>query len=180
MKRLLLTLALLAALPVYGEVSPEYKLKALVLFNFAKFVEWPTQAYAEVTSPIVIGVLGDDPFGSVLEEIVKDRPIAGHPVVVQRAHRLEELPVCHLLFISASERARQAAVLAQLGDRPVLTIGESADFVSRGGVIRLLMEEQKVRFEVNAGAADQARLKISAQLLSLAKDVHRPGAKGDK
>jgi hypothetical protein len=170
---------LLIALPALGDVSAEYKLKAGLLFNIAKFVEWPATAHAYAASPIVIGVLGDDPFGPALEEIVRDRPINGRLVVIQRARRLEELPVCHVLFISDSERGRQVAILAQLGDRPVLTISESADFVSRGGVIRLLMEDQKVKFEVNAGAAEQAQLKISAQLLSLAKTVfHAKGGNG--
>src|SRR2546422_11247568 len=103
MKRAALSiLAVCLAMPVFGEVSPEYKLKAALLFNFAKFVDWPPTAYADVSSPVVIGVLGDDPFDGALDEIVRGRTANGRPLKLLRSHRIGDLKTCHVLFISGS------------------------------------------------------------------------------
>ena len=176
MKQLRITWALLAALvacshPARAQASPEYKLKAAYLFNFAKFVDWPSNTFAEATTPIVIGVLGEDPFGTVLEEIVQGRTINGRPLTIQRARRLEELKTCQLLFISRSEQQRLKNILTQLGERPVLTVSDADNFLDGGGTIRLLMEGRSVRFEISAVASERAGLKIDAQLLNLARAV---------
>ena len=167
-------MAWLLASQLHAEVSPEYKLKAAFVFNFAKFIEWPPQAFDGDTNSIVIGILGDDPFGTALEEIVHGRTINGRSLTIQRARRLEELKACHLLFISRSEQQKLKNILAQLAERPVLTVSDTPDFLDGGGAINFLMEGRNVRFEINAGAAERAGLKIDAQLLSLAKTV-RPG-----
>jgi hypothetical protein len=151
-------------------VSPEYKLKALVLFSFAKFVEWPPEAFSQPDSPIMIGVLGDDPFEEVLDQIVRGRTINGRPLVIKRSKRVQDLKSCNVLFISSSEQERESQILASLQGLPVLTVGETQQFLSNGGIIRLKMKQQKVRFNIRAQVAERAGLKLSSQLLSLATD----------
>jgi hypothetical protein len=179
-KRLHITLLVLVAFaassrPARAEVSPEYKLKAAYLFNFAKFVDWPPGTFAEAKAPIVIGVLGEDPFGKALEEMVQARTINGRPLIIQRARQLDELKTCQLLFISRSEQQHLKNILTQLNERPVLTVSDADNFLDDGGTIGLLMEGRSVRFEINAGTAERTGLKIDAQLLNLAKAV-RPAA----
>ena len=179
-RSLLVTLAAagLAVLPARAEVSPEYKLKAAYLFNFAKFVEWPAKAFTDPASPIVIGVLGTDPFGDALDQIIKGRAINGRPLTIRRAQRGAELTSCHLVFISRSEQARLPATLAPFADQATLTVSDADEFLTAGGAIHLVLEDQKVRFAINAGAAERAGLKIAAQLLSLAKVVQLGALKG--
>src|SRR3989442_1769046 len=141
---LLILLALVAALwlragAAHADVSPEYKLKAAVLFNFAKFVEWPPKAFADEKSPLLIGVLGDNPFDDALDEIVRGRTINGRPVVVKKSKRVEDLMSCHVLFVSASEKGRQGQILAGLGGLNTLTVSDTDGFLAQGGVIQMKM-----------------------------------------
>jgi hypothetical protein len=165
---------LLAVRPALA-VAPEYKLKALVLYSFAKFVEWPSDAFSQTNSPIVIGVLGEDPFGEVLDEIVRGRTINGHPLLIKRSKRVQDSKDCHVLFISASEAERESQILASLKGLPVLTVGETQQFLPDGGIIRLKVRQQKVRFTIRAQTAERAGLKLSSQLLSLATDNEEGG-----
>ena len=179
------TAALLAvlflALPAAAARSPEkeleYKVKAAVLYNFAKFVEWPAAAFPEPRSPFNLCVLGDDPFGPSLDRTVAGESIDGRPIAVQRGARLAELKGCHLLFVSHSERERQREVLAALRDAAVLTVGDAGRFLDDGGMIDFVLEGNKVRFEVNLTAVEKSPLKISSKLLRLARVV-RPEAGG--
>lgn len=156
--------------------SSEYEVKAAFLYNFAKFVEWPPDAFARGGTPLVIGVLGEDPFGSVLDGIVRGKQVQGRPVVVRRFATVEEAAASHVLFISPSEDERLAPVLARLRQAPVLTVGETERFAERGGVIGLRLEGGRVRFDVNVDAAQRARLGVSSQLLKLARVVRgEPG-----
>jgi hypothetical protein len=154
-----------------ADTSPEYKLKAAYLFNFTKFVDWPTNAFADAKAVMVIGVLGEDPFGNSLEEIVQNRTINGRSLAIQRVRRVEELKNCQLLFISRSEQSHLKSILAGLDGRPVLTVSDADDFLDNGGTISLVLDGRNIRFEINAGTAERAGLKIDAQLLSLAKTV---------
>jgi hypothetical protein len=152
------------------EVKPtEYQVKAAFLFNFAKFVDWPTNAFAREDSAFVIGVLGTSPFGQDLEQTVRNKSVGGHRLNVLTASSIEEARKCHILFISASEVRRLREVFDGLRGASVLTVGETARFIDNGGMIGFLMEGQKVRFEINAEAARSAGLKISSKLLSLAE-----------
>lgn len=146
----------------------EYQVKAAFLYNFVKFVEWPAPALP-LNSPVSLCVLGPDPFGGDLESTVEGRVLNGQPLRIRRSERLEDLAACHVLFISSSERAGLASVLAALKEASVLTVGETDGFATQGGMIRLTLEENKVRFEINVHAAERARLRISSQLLRLAK-----------
>lgn len=162
------------------EAQPnEYKIKAVFLFNFLQFVEWPEDAFPYPTSPLRIGVLGNDPFGAALDAAVQDETIEGRKLTVERSPRLEDLQHCHLLFISGSETRRLDSVLAQLDRQPVITVGEADGFARRGGVIGFYSDGRKVRFEINPVAARRKGLKLSSELLRLGRLVEgQSAAKG--
>jgi hypothetical protein len=152
-------------------VTQEYDLKAAFLFNFAQFVEWPAQAFASPTAPIVIGVLGEDPFGSGLDEIVEGETVHEHPLVIRRYHSIAQIDSCQILFISLSESARLDQVLKALGHRSVLTVGEARDFTDRSGMIGFDLVQRRVRLRINLVAATDAGLTISSKLLRQAQIV---------
>jgi hypothetical protein len=151
--------------------TDEYKLKAAYLFNFAKYVEWPASRLPAADSPIVIGVLGADPFGDRLDRTVKGRVIGRHPVVVRRGRRLEELSGCHMLFVCRSERAHEKQILEWLHETPVLTVSEGDDFVHDGGMIWLGRSGDAVEFDVNLDAVRAAGLTMGARMLGSARNV---------
>ncbi|MCZ6872572.1 MAG: YfiR family protein [bacterium] len=148
----------------------EYKLKAAFLYNFVKFVKWPTAAFADTNTPIVIGVLGEDPFGVALEAI-ENKTIGGRQLVIKRYKGLQDLEPSHILFISSSERARLPQILVNLKGASVLTVGEMVQFAQSGGIINFTRRKNKIRLEINLDAAKRAGLKISSQLLKLAKVI---------
>jgi hypothetical protein len=163
------------------EFNPrEYQVKAVFLFNFVQFVEWPATAFPSADAPIRIGVLGDNPFSGALEAAVQGEKVRNRSIVVEPSSRLESLRDCHVVFVSRSQRAEIGTILAVLGSRPVLTIGEVPDFAGRGGIINFYLEGQKVRFEINRAAAQRSGLKLSSQLLTLARLVGPPVAFGDR
>jgi hypothetical protein len=166
-------LLLLAGLDVSAQTAPskEYQIKAVFLFNFAQFVEWPAAAFAHGNSPIVIGVLGDNPFGTYLDETVRDEKVGNRPLEVHRYQRAEEIRTCHILFISRSEANRLEQILASLRDRGILVVGDSDDFVQRGGMIQLASSQSKIRLRINEGAAKTANFTISSKLLRSAELV---------
>lgn len=151
--------------------SREYQIKAVFLFNFLQFVEWPSSVFSNDGAPIRIGILGDDPFGSALDETVQSETIHNRKLVVQRSHRLEELKDCQLVFICKSESRRMDEILPLLDARPVLTVSEFEGFARHGGIIAFYPEGKKVRFEINASLAQRQGLKMSSQLLSLGRIV---------
>lgn len=151
--------------------TPEYQLKAVFLFNFTQFVEWPPEAFSDSNSPIVIGILGADPFGSYLDETVRGETVNGRPLVVQRYTKIEEMDTCHVLFVSRSETARVEHILDRLRGRSILSVSEIDSFASQGGVIRFLTVSNKVRLRINLEAARLANLTISSKLLRPAEIV---------
>jgi hypothetical protein len=165
----LLTLAAFAGC-VLGEEPPadEYPIKAAFLFNFAKFVEWPPDAFKSPGDPLVICVLGQNPFGSALEDVVREKTIANRPFVVREVSNAQQASKCHMVFVSSSERKHLHSLLDELKGRCVLTVGEADDFIENGGIINFKLKDARVRIEVDAKAASRARLRISSKLLSLA------------
>jgi len=154
--------------------SSEYLIKAGFIYNFAKFVEWPPTSFPQSDAPIVIGILGTDPFGSVLDRIVADKKIGSRGFVVRRykwSKDLKDLRECQILFVSSSEKAHTDEILEFVKWLPILTIGETPGFAERGGVIRFTVEDNRVRFEVSVDAAHNANLNISSRLLTLAKII---------
>lgn len=149
--------------------SLEYEIKAAFLYNFAKFIEWPAKGPAD-TSTIIIGTLGEDPFGDTLRTI-EGKSIEGRKVVTKRFKSVRDLEFSHVLFISPSEKERLGEIMKVLKDWSVLTVGEMAGFVEAGGIINFIIEGNKVRFEINAVNAERARLRLSSRLLNVAKVV---------
>jgi hypothetical protein len=163
--------------------SSEYLIKAGFIYNFAKFVEWPTTAFAQPDSPIVIGILGTDPFGALIDQVVENKKIGVRRFVVKRLKRgtdLKDLRECKILFVGDSERAHIDELLQIVKTLPILTVGETPGFAQRGGVIRFILEDNRVRFEVNVEAAHQADLTISSRLLTLARIVQQAAAETRK
>jgi len=150
----------------------EYQIKAAFLYNFAKFVEWPAQAFPGPTSPMVVGVLGENAFGDNLERAIRDKTVNNHPFQFKQFHSVTEATNCQILFISASEKSRLPRILAGLRGTSVLTVSETDQFIKAGGMINFVIEDNRVHFQINDQAAKQAGLKISSKLLSLATHNH--------
>jgi hypothetical protein len=151
----------------------EYQVKAAFLFNFAKFVEWPDVTAADTKRPVILGVLGDDPFGSDLASIIVGQVIRGHPIQIRKYRYGDDLRHCDVLFISASEQSHLPQILASLGGASALTVSDIDGFAEAGGVMQFVMEDSRVHFVVNLAAAEKARLRISSKLLALARVLDR-------
>jgi hypothetical protein len=161
------------ALRAAAEASLEYRVKAAFLYNFAKFVTWPAQVFPAADAPVVFCLAGDDPFQELLDGTTKDRKVEGRPIVIRRLPAEAPLAGCHLVFSSEPDGARVAHVLQRAAGAGALTVGEAEEFLPRGGMIRLLVDEGKVRFDISTRSAEQAGLKVSSQLLKLARSVER-------
>jgi hypothetical protein len=160
-----------AGSPGQGEVTREYEVKAAFLYSFATFIDWPGDAVPDAGDAFIIGVLGTDPFGPVLDAIAASKTVRGKRIVVRRFATLEDYTPCHILFVADSERARMRGVVEKLRDAPVLLVADTEGFARVGGAINLVIEDNKVRFEINQAAAEHAGLKISSKLLRLARLV---------
>jgi hypothetical protein len=150
---------------------PEYQVKAALLLNFVRYTDWPATAFADARSPYVVAVTGRDPFGKDLEKAFEGKTNKGRAFVLKRVSNEQEMRACHLLFVSSSERRRSREMLEKIKGAPVLTVGESSDFLDQGGVINLLLKNGSVPFEINLEPARIARLKLDANLLAVAVSV---------
>jgi len=160
-----------ALAPPQVEPSKEYQVKAVFLYNFTQFIEWPPEAFAQPDAPLVIGILGPDPFGKYLDETVQGEKINGHPLVVQRFHTLGEITHCQILFVSTDEKNRWKQIFEFAKTKHVLTVGDVANFSKQGGMIRFFPEENKIRIRINLTSVKAADLKVSSKLLRLAEIV---------
>lgn len=160
-----------AAIAAENGSSSEYAVKAAFLYHFAQFVEWPEGAFRDANSPLVYCTIGFDPFEGALDATLKGKSVNGRAIEVRHLKQAPEAQGCHLLFVGEGQKRQIPAVLAQFHGTPVLLVGESEKFATEGGTIGFVLEENKVRFEVNLEAAEKSRLKISAKLLALAKTV---------
>jgi len=163
---LLVTAAVSVVRPAQAATASEYQVKAAFLFNFTKFVAWPPHAFADANTPLVIGVLGRDPFGSYLDDTVRGQSINNRPLVVRRYHNPAEVNNCHVLFISRSESDRLDQIVAALKQRNVLIVTD-ADGGKGGVMIRFVTEGNRIRFKIDPEAAKAANLTISSKLLRL-------------
>ncbi|MEI6085555.1 MAG: YfiR family protein [Verrucomicrobiota bacterium] len=186
MKARTLTLLLIVALAC-GPTTPtsnqaatndfalaELQVKAGFLYNFALFTTWPTNVLNGSTNAIRIGVLGQDSFGPILEQMLRDKRVDKHPVEIRRYTDAAAARDCQVLYISCSETGRLPAVLGELGNAPVLTVGDMPGFAEQGGMIALVKTNDRVAFNVNLSAARQAKLSISSKLLRLALKIVEP------
>jgi hypothetical protein len=158
-------------------VTREYDLKAAFLFNFAQFVEWPAEAFLETTTPFTIGILGDDPFGHSLDEIVAGETVRNRKVVIRRYRSVDQIDACHILFVSSSEEAQFGQIARALAHRSILTVGETKDFASHAGIIGFELAQRRLRLRINLAAATSARLTISSKLLRQAQIVRSSGGR---
>lgn len=149
----------------------EYQLKAVFLFNFAQFVAWPDSAFATPDAPLVIGILGPDPFGAYLDETVRGEMVNGHPLVIRRFRGPADVTICHVLFVGSADRQRLEAILTELGTRPILTVGEWDGFARGGGMIGFVTDRNRIRLRINRQAAEAASLTLSSRLLRPAEIV---------
>jgi hypothetical protein len=159
--------ALAAPRPSFAQNgTTEYQIKAAFLYNFFKFVEWPTAG-----NSMTIGVLGKDPFGDDLADELHGKTINDKPLILKHPATLQEATTCDVLFISTSEKVRMAVILDALRGHAVLTVSDSPRFIQHGGMIGFSLEDNRVRFSINHEATDAAHLTVSSQLLKLAKAV---------
>lgn len=153
--------------------APEPKVKAAFLYNFSKLVYWPTNAFANSNSPIVIGILGRDPVAKELERTLTGRSVGNREIKTARFDSIEDATNCHVLFISDSERRKLETILSTLATRPILTVGESKGFAEHG-VIELIKTNSNIHFRINLEAANRAGLQLSSQLTRLDRTLRPP------
>jgi len=149
----------------------ELEVKIVFLFNFTQFVEWPPGAFPDAQAPLVVGILGQDPFGRTLDQVVRGEKARNRAIIVERYQRVEDVKQCHLLFISSSEGKDYERIFGALERRPILTVGDTDGFARRGGMMRFLTENNRLRLRVNLKAAQRAGVSISSNLLRPAEIV---------
>jgi hypothetical protein len=157
--------------PLRAETK-EYDLKAVLLYHFTQFVEWPPASFPQPDTPLIIGIVGPDPFGKVLDDLVRQETYNHRRIVVERYRSIDVVGKCHILFVAASESRNLPRILVAMRGRPVLTVGDFETFAARGGMIRFIRNpEEKITLWINLDAAKASGLTISARLLHVAEIV---------
>ncbi|MDB5273440.1 MAG: YfiR family protein [Chitinophagaceae bacterium] len=149
----------------------EYQIKAVFLFNFTQFIEWPSHSFENAQSPLIIGVLGKDPFGNSLGDAVNNEKVNGHPLVVRRYSSPEEIEDCQILFINLHDPDKVVKIIARLKGKSILTVSDDNNFLKQGGIVRFFTRDNKIQLQINPEAAKSADLIISSKLLRLAEIV---------
>jgi hypothetical protein len=161
-------------LPAQKPGSREYQLKAVFLFNFTQFVDWPSSSFGSEDSPLVIGVIGENPFGNFLEQTVSGENKNGHPVVVQYYQDEEEALSCHILFINTKEPKKHREVIAAMRGKNILTVSDVPDFTNQGGIVRFFTNNNKIKLQINLDACRATDIVPSSKLLRLAEIIESP------
>jgi hypothetical protein len=164
----LIASALAAAEPTAAPT--EYQVKAAMLFNIAKFVEWPEGTFGSPAAPIIIGILGENPFESALDA-ARDRSVRGRKIQLRHFTSVEDVTGCHILFISRSEKRNLLEILRALGENALLLVGDMEEFAQRGGMINLALQNESVTLEINVDALNRAGIKVNSRLLNVARIV---------
>jgi hypothetical protein len=159
-------------MPVRAQPSLEYNVKAALLLNFARFIEWPESAFAGPGAPVDICVFGPNPFGEVLDRTLTSETVGERPLAARVVHNASESAGCHLLFVPSGAETRAGAVMQQTGPHTV-TVGESPRFEKMGGAVTFVLEEGRVRFNVNLRPVEERGVRISARMLHVANRVNR-------
>ncbi len=154
----------LAGAPEAARAATEYELKAIYLLNFAKSFDWPETAFPKATTPLVVGVLGNDPFGNTLTRVCRGETAGGHALQVRTAKTPAELYDCHIVFVSKSEASRTNSIVSNFSGRPILLIGDFSPFASKGGHLNFILKSGSVRYEFNAHAAQRNGLRIPSRI----------------
>jgi len=152
-------------------LTREYQVKAVFLFNFTQFVEWPPEAFATADTPFVIGVLGKDPFGPYLDAAVNKEYVQGHPLIVERYATLADIRRCHVLYVSLSSKQGFRQILDAVKSKPVLTVSDAEGFAKAGGMIQFYNDKSRIRLRINVGPVSDSKLIISSKLLRLAEII---------
>jgi len=156
--------------PVFASPSLEYEVKAAFLYNFVNFVSWPAGTFSEPSDPVRVCVVGDDPFGPMLDRTMQGGVAAvTHPIIIERARDNDAAARCLVIFVPQSMARRAEQIVRSAGSRPVLFVGESADFLQQGGMINFVVDGGRVRFDVNVAAASAQGLTLSSRLLRVAR-----------
>ncbi|HEV2489102.1 MAG TPA: YfiR family protein [Candidatus Acidoferrales bacterium] len=158
----------------WAQASPpsEYQVKAAFIYNFAKFVDWPADAFTDEKSPFALCVYGKDPFGSTLDDTTRGKTIGTREFVVRRTRKIQDLSGCQIVFVSDSESEHLPEILAGLHGTSALLIGESPHFAEQGGQIQFVPEGKRIRFSINVDSVNRAHIRMSSKLLALAQIVH--------
>lgn len=157
-----------------SEVSQEYQVKAAFLYNFAKFVDWPSAAFANDKAPITVCIYGKDPFGATLDDTVRSKTIGARGFVVRRPKSPKDMAGCQIAYLGGSAGDQLRDFLSIVDSSNVLSVGEDPHFADQGGDIQFVMEDGKIRFLINVDSVNRAGFKMSSKLLALAKLVHDP------
>lgn len=150
----------------------EYALKSVFLYNFCRFIDWPDSAFASPNEPFIIGIIGDDPFGSLLNEAIEGEKYHNRPIRIDHFRTPGEIKRCHLLFVSHAGAGRVDSILAAVAGKNMLTVSETEDFLNRGGMITLTAEQNRIRLRINLAAIESANLAVSSKLLRVAEIAH--------
>lgn len=169
-----LLLGMFLAFGASAHTAREYQVKAALVYNFARFVQWPGLAFPSDKAPVRICVIGNDPFDGALEEAIRAKTVSGRPLVTTGISDPNQAVGCQILFVSSSERKRLPAIFRALPPAGVLTIGDIQGFAAKGGIVNLKLESGRVRLEINVKAAERQNLQISSRVLTLAEIV-KPG-----
>jgi YfiR/HmsC-like len=156
----------------------EYQIKALYLFNFGKFVKWPAETSTDKTASFTLCVLGQDPFGSILDSTLSKETLDGKPVVLKRIQRGQDASECRIVFVSSAEEKHLKEILSALDKNGALTVSDMPDFTQRGGMIQFTLEDGKIRFEINLASTENARLVLSSELLKVAASIRKSAPAG--
>ena len=153
-------------------MADEYEIKAQMLANVIKLVDWPPAKTGDGAAPFVIGIVGSDDLSAALsKELAKmpgNRTASGHPIAIRKIAGIEGIEQCHAVFVGGSDRKRLQIFIQATKSLPILTIGESDNFVSTGGMVGLVEMDGHIQVEVNLGAAQASGLSISSRLLRIA------------
>ena len=155
-----------------GRQVTESQVMAVFLFNFTQFTEWPKNAFASPEAPLVIGIVGNDPFGRYLEETVFGEAVHGHPIIVERYKTPADIRNCHVLYISERDKDKLAEVLNSVRNKSILTISDHSDFSKMGGMIAFKKKNNKIKLQANPGAAKAAGLILSSKLLRVSDIIN--------
>lgn len=171
------SLILLAFFLMSGFISPvqpasrEYQVKAVFLYNFAQFIEWPADAFPSSNAPLIIGVLGENPFGGYLNEAVEGEVLNGHPLKVEEYKKVEDVGNCHILYVNVNKKEALGRTLSALESQNILTVGDAGSFIEQGGMVRFFTDKGKTRIQINLESTKKADIVVSSKLLRVADVV---------
>lgn len=168
---LLLAAVLLQPHTLSAQTAPakEFQIKAVFLFHFTQFTQWPATTFADANAPIVIGILGDNPFGAFLEKVVSGETVNGRSIIVTRFTQPDQIKTCHVLYVCRNMHDKLSEILSAVEKKSILTVGDDDDFLKKGGMIRFALKNDKIKVQICPAAVKKTDLIISAKLLAVAE-----------